>query len=371
MAFARTRRLRWSAPLLVIAVLALIAAIPGLSAAAAPSLAPITPQDLIAKVQQTKVTSFSGEFTLTTNLGIPNLGALSQATSGGRHGGQGFNPTDLLSGPHQALVWAGGPNTTRVALLQSMAETDVVRNGQEVWLWDSTTKKVTHYTTSGTGSAASAAPDTANPAEAVTTPAQEASDLLAHLDPSTTVTVGAPTTVAKQDAYELLLTPKAATSTLDHVAIAVDSTTGLPLRVKVFAKGQKAAAITLGFTKIDYSAPAASEFSFTPPPGSTVTNKTAGGSKPADGTATTPDTANGSQPTTVGEGWATVAIFPNVQIPAQLNQYLTAGSAVSGTFGTGRLLSTPLVNVLVLNDGRVAVGAVNASTLEAAIASAP
>ena len=370
MASARTRRLRWSAPLLVIAVLAIIAAIPGLSAAA-PSLAPITPQDLIAKVQQTKVTSFSGEFTLSTNLGIPNLGALSQATSGAGHGGQGFNPTDLLSGSHQALVWTGGPQTTRVALLQSMAETDVVRNGHDVWLWDSTTKKVTHYTASATGSATSASPDTANPAEAVTTPAQEASDLLAHLDPSTTVTVGAPTTVAKQDAYELIVTPKAATSTVDHVAIAVDSTTGFPLQVKVFAKGQNAAAITLGFTKIDYSAPAASEFSFTPPPGSTVTHKAAGGSKPAEGTATTPDTAGATQPTTVGEGWATVAILPNVQIPAQLNQYLSAGSQVSGTFGSGRLLSTPLVDVLVLNDGRVAVGAVNASALEAAIASAP
>ncbi|HEX3541529.1 MAG TPA: hypothetical protein VHT75_13925 [Acidimicrobiales bacterium] len=368
MASARTRRLRWSAPLLVIAVLALIAAIPGLSASAAPSLAPITPQDLIAKVQQTKVTAFSGELTLTTNLGIPNLGALSNATSGGQHGGQGFNPTDLLSGSHKALVWAGGPDTTRVALLQSMAETDVVHNGHDVWLWDSTTKKVTHYTESGTGSATSGAPDTANPAEAVKTPAQEASDLLAHLDPSTTVTVGASDTVADQDVYELILTPKAAASTVDHVAIAVDNATGFPLQVKVFAKGQTAAAVTLGFTKVSYSAPAASEFSFTPPPGSTVTNKTVGGTKHSSSATGTPDTP---QPTTVGEGWGTVAIVPNVQIPSQLNQYLNAATPVSGAFGTGRVLSTPLVNVLVLNDGRVAVGAVNASALEAAIASTP
>jgi hypothetical protein len=43
---------------------------------------------------------------------------------------------------------------------------------------------------------------------------------------------------------------------------------------------------------------------------------------------------------------------------------------VSGSFGSGRLLQTSLVNVLVLDDGRVAVGAVTAGALEAAVASA-
>jgi hypothetical protein len=198
-----------------------------------------------------------------------------------------------------------------------------------------------------------------------------ASDLLAHLDPSTSVAVGAPVMVAKQKAYQLILTPKAAASTVDHVAIAVDSATGFPLEVKTFAKGQKSAAITLGFTDVSYSKPATSEFSFTPPPGSTVTSKSIGGpsSKPAD-SAGTKDGTNTAQETTVGQGWATVAILPNVQIPTQFNEFLNAATPVSGAFGSGRVLSTPLVNILLLNDGRVAVGAVNVSTLEAAIASA-
>jgi outer membrane lipoprotein-sorting protein len=368
--------------LIVAAIVAMIAAIPGLSAAGTPTLAPLTPAQLIAKVQQTTVTAFSGTLNLVPNLGIPNVSALKDAASGGGHGNGGFNPIDLLTGSNKALVWVDGPKQERVALLQSMAETDVVHNGKDIWLWDSTTKKVTHYTvtnTNGTstGGADANSADTPTTVEPVKTPQQVADNLLAHLDPSTSVSVGTPLVVAKHDAYQLILTPKAAASTVDHVAIAIDSGTGFPLQVEVFAKGQTAAAITLGFGEVSLAPPAASQLAFTPPPGSTVTDKTLGGSHPAGSPtdankgAKPADATNSGQPTTVGEGWASVAVFSNVAIPKQLNQYLDAASTVSGSFGSGRVLTTSLVNVLLMNDGRVAVGAVNVSTLEAAIASAP
>jgi hypothetical protein len=72
----------------------------------------------------------------------------------------------------------------------------------------------------------------------------------------------------------------------------------------------------------------------------------------------------------VGHDWATVAIFHNVQIPKQAGELLKAATPVSGSFGSGRLIQTSLVNVLVLDDGRVAVGAVTVGALEAAVASA-
>ena len=134
------------------------------------------------------------------------------------------------------------------------------------------------------------------------TPQQVADDLLAHLDPTTKAAVGASVRVAGQKAYQLMLTPRAGESTVDHVVITIDSVTGMPLEVQIFAKGQKAAAFDLGFGSIDYRKPSASRFTFSPPPGATVTNKALGGShKPnSDATAdpkaarTTPDT---SQPT--------------------------------------------------------------------------
>lgn len=394
---ARSRRLRWVAPFATAAVVALIVALPGLSAAASPSLPPITAQQLLAKVQQSKVSNLSGTLNLSTNLGIPNLSELSAATSGGGHGAQAFSPTDLLSGSHQARVWLAGPDKARVALLRDMAETDVVHNGQNVWTWDSTTKKVTHYTLAAHTSSDAGAQHATDPAEPVKTlpvktPQQEAQNLLARLTPSTSVSVAAPVDVAGQKAYQLVLAPHSAASTIDHVTIAVDSVTGLPLQVQIFAKGQKSAAVKLGFGSISYSTPAASEFSFTPPPGSTVTNKTdtnktdtnktvGGADKPvgaehangpdAAGGKTGTAKANSDQQATVGHDWTTVAVFNHVNIPAQFNDYLNAATPVSGRFGQGKVLGSSLVNVLVLNDGRVALGAVNASTLEAALAPAP
>ncbi len=365
----------------MIAVIALIAAVPNLSAADTPTLAPVTAQQLIAKVQQVDVKALSGTIQLATNLGIPNLGALSDAAGGGgpHGGGGGFNPTSLLSGTHQALVWLDGQDKSRMALLQSMAEVDVVHNGHDVWMWDSTTKKVTHVilpaeaTSTPTGKTpVDAAPDP------IQTPAQMAQNLLDQIGPSTATSITSTDYVANQPVYQLVLTPKLAASTIAQVTIAIDANTGLPLEVQVFAKGQKSAALQLGFTSIDYSVPGASNFNFTPPPGSTVTTKqpTAHATKPATPDPATPEPATPATPATadnpkvVGQDWGTVGIFSNVKLPAQAGEFLKAATPVTGAFGSGKLIESALVNVLVLDDGRIAVGAVNTAALEAAVASA-
>ena len=377
----RARTLRWFAPLAMVAVIALIAAIPNLSAADTPTLAPVTAQQLIAKVRQADVKALSGTIELTTNLGIPNLGALSDAAAsgggGGRHGGggNGFNPTDLLSGSHQALVWQNGAERSRVALLQSMAEVDVVHNGHDVWTWDSTTKKVTHAVLPAhTSPAANDSKD--HDQHPVQTPAQMAQNLLDRIGPSTATSITSTDYVADQPVYRLVLTPKLPASTIAQVTIAVDANTGLPLQVEVFAKGQKSAALRLGFSSISYAVPAASNFNFTPPPGSTVTTRQptahAGPAKaePAAGTPDPTPTTAAENPTVVGQDWGTVAIFSGVKLPAQAGEFLRAATPVQGAFGTGRLVESSLVNVLVLDDGRIAMGAVSSAALEAAVASA-
>lgn len=372
--WARTRRLRWLAPAAAAAAVALVAAIPGLSAADSPNLPPLSPRQLLAQVQQAKPVDLSGTINLNTNLGIPDLSALTAAAGGGGRGSQGFHPTSLLSGSHQALVWFAGPDKARVALLQDMAETDVVHNGADTWTWDSTSKKVVHYTRAAQSPTGAGDTTPTEPADPVRTPQQLADELLAQITPSTTVSMAAPIVVADQKAYELVLSPHAAESTVDHVVIAVDSVTSLPLQVQIFAKGQKAAAVDLGFGQMTYATPAASNFKFTPPPGSTVTNKTPNnsdggspGASPKTGVTERVAPAGNNKPVTVGQDWTSVVIFPQVQIPAQLNEFLKAATAVNG----GKLLSSALVNVLVMNDGRVAAGAVSSSALQAAVAAAP
>ena len=382
---ARVRRIRWAAPVVVMAVIGMVAFVPTLSAAATPSLAPVTPQQLLVKVQQANVEALSGTIDLTANLGLPNLSSLSDLTGQG----SGFNPTDLLSGSHQARIWVDGPDRQRIALPSSLAETDVIHNGTNVWIWQSSGSKVEHLQRAGgTGAGGQASSTTGTPT--AETPAQLADSLLARVDASTAVSVGTPTYVAKHAVYVLDIAPRSVDSTIDHVAIAVDSTTGLPLKVSIFAKGQAKAALALGFSSIKFARPAASTFDFTPPPGATVTNGLSGGaiglkgprlhSRTAGSTAGNgARVARPAQPAgaiatggtkVVGSDWTQVAIVTTTGgLPPEADLVLKAATPVSGAWGSGRLLQTALVNVLVL-DGRIAVGAVSPAALESAVASA-
>jgi hypothetical protein len=221
------------------------------------------------------------------------------------------------------------------------------------------------------------ADDQGNIPEPIKTPDELAKDLLANIDPSTEVLVGQAAFVAGRPAYELVLQPRKAESTIDHVGIAVDSASGLPLRVTVFAKGQHKPSVQLGFTSVSFSRPAASRFTFTPPPLSSVTTRdlaTEGGKAGPDqtGTGLNPLEAGGptgGQRVTVGQDWTQVEIFSNVDLPRGAYEVLRSATDVSGPFGAGRLVQGNLINVLLVEDGRLAVGAVSPQALEAAVAS--
>src|SRR5437588_9315137 len=138
----RARRLRWLAPVAVAAVIGLAAFVPTLSSAATPGLPTLTPQQLLAKVQQSNVQAFSGTFQLTTDLGIPNLSSLQGA---GGQGGAGFNPVDLLSGTHTATIAVDAPDRQRLSMPGTLTEVDAFHDGQNAWICESDGHKVTHY----------------------------------------------------------------------------------------------------------------------------------------------------------------------------------------------------------------------------------
>jgi hypothetical protein len=183
------------------------------------------------------------------------------------------------------------------------------------------------------------------------------------------------------------------------VRLAVDSKTSVPLRVQVFARGAQEPAFETGFTDVQFEQPAASVFRFTPPAGAKVTEggtPAAGAHRPvtpatpggkvsgkvsgkASGKAlgkapsTAPSTKpQGDRPDVVGTGWTAVAVLRGVDLGA-LGQDRTAGAvlrgttAVTGSFGSGRLLRTALVSVLVVGDTAY-VGAVDPAVLEQAAA---
>jgi outer membrane lipoprotein-sorting protein len=75
-------------------------------------------------------------------------------------------------------------------------------------------------------------------------------------------------------------------------------------------------------------------------------------------------------PETLGQGWLTVVVLPasaasGPQALGILSAVSSAATPVHGAWGSGRLLRTSLLSVLLLSDGRVLIGAVVPSVLYA------
>ncbi|NTW39903.1 MAG: hypothetical protein HGA44_08425, partial [Cellulomonadaceae bacterium] len=274
----------------------------------------------------------------------------------------------------------------RVAVEGTLGESDVVTDGSQVWLWSSADQSATHVVLPPHGLSTDAQRDAADRAAAgqvPATPAEVAEVVLGALDPTTSVTVGSNSTVAERPAYELVLQPTDPGSLVASVRIAVDAQEHVPTRVQVFAVGSGTPAIETGFTRLSFATPDDAVFAFTPPQGATVEEMDLTGLADPPGPSDSP-TVPGDSPTpdvtVVGHGWASVVVA-DLGGAADLSSLLgtaddgTGAGAllaalprVSGAWGSGSLLTSRLFSVLLTDDGRVLVGAVDGTTLQAAAA---
>ncbi len=386
------QRLRWLVPPTV--AFALVAGFgfgPGLigtGASADPILPSVTAQDLVAKVLSATPPSFSGTVQTKTNLGLPSLGSIVP------NGGSSL--LTMLLTPHTVKVSSAPGGKFHVAIPDGVAETDVVSDGTQLWVWQSSTQTVTHlaHPADAPGSADVTTPDAGTPggdkadAGVEPTPDAMAKELLANADPTTRVFVRGTATVAGRDAYELVLAPRSDTTLVADVVLDIDAATSLPLRAQVLAKESGTPALEVGFTSIDLAAQPDSAFVFSPPPGATVIEATSpqelvfgtdgngGGpdvqvhhsrkgdpAQPAPVPPTTPSGTPEARTRVLGTGWDSVVAIPNG--PAMLG---TIGRPVSGAWGSGKLVTSTLADALVLDDGTVLVGMVGPDRLEAAVA---
>jgi outer membrane lipoprotein-sorting protein len=356
----RSPALRWAVPVGAVVAIGAGVAFSSGSADAAAQLPPRTAAQLLADIAKAPEQPLSGTVVQTARLGLPELPGMAGSTS----------LQSLVTGSHTARVWYGADDKARFSLVGDLAETDVVRNGDDVWVWSSTTREARRFTldekereggpTATPGATALAAD-----------PATAAKQALAAVDPTTKVSVDGTGYVADRPVYELTLEPRDTRSLVGSVRLAVDSETSVPLRVRVFARGATEAAFETGFTDVQFEQPAASVFSFTPPPGAKVVEgRTPDGKDSAgkDERRSGTERKDGQGPNVVGEGWTSVAVVPGVDLgalgqDATANAVLRGTSTVSGPFGTGRLLKTALVSVLVVGDTAY-VGAVDPSVLQ-------
>jgi hypothetical protein len=382
--FDRRPALRWAVPAGAATIFVAGAALAPLGAVADSGLPALTAEELLVAVQQADPTPVSGTVAMRTDLGLPDLPLGMDPRTG---------PMALASGDSTLRVWTDGPERQRLALIEDRAETTVVRNGTEAWVWSSAQATADRYTLPEHGGDAPALPDADLPA-GVTLPStpQEAAEMaLEALDPTTEVSTSGLANVAGRDAYELILTPRDPATLVAGVSLALDSETMAPLRVRVNSTTMTAPAFEVGFTSVDFAAPDERLFEFTPPEGAIVTEHPVPEAPIADkdGSGWSGDGAN--EPTVVGEGWGTVVV---VDLPSDaLADLAESGTAAtgddrwgdadaastalallealptaSGDWGTGRVLAGTLFSAILTDDGRIAVGAVSPEALGAALA---
>jgi outer membrane lipoprotein-sorting protein len=322
--------------------------------ASSDTLPATTAAALISDIRAAGLPGFSGTLVAQLSLGLPELPSVAG-------GPAASSPQSLMSGSHTMRFWYGGPDRQRVALFGETSETDVFHFGTDVWQWDSDTRIATHSVLPS----AEARPLTPVPTSAASlTPQELAGRALAALDPSTTVAVSRGREVADRPAYELVLTPRTSGTRVGSVHIEVDGDQKVPLGVQVYPRGSSSAALDVSFTSITFNTPSDEYFQFSPPPGATVRD----GARPAPAAGADRSAAPGVE--TTGGGWTTIAEYRTTpaQSAALARPFGPALRAVSGSWGTGRLLESPLLCVLVTQDGRVLAGAVDPSALYAAAA---
>ena len=356
--------LRWLVPLLAAVLLGTGASVVGMITASARSGLPDrTASKLLVDVQKARLDGLSGTIVQNADLGLPSLPGV---------GGSGSSDmTSLVAGSHTLRLWYAGPNRVRLSLLGSLGESDLVRNGTDVWTWSSAKKTATHRTMSLTDQGAPHSLASVSPV----TPQQAAEAALKAISPSTKVSTDGTAVVAGRSAYELLLRPRDRASLVGSVRVAIDGRTHVPTRVQVFARHASTPSFEVGFTSFDDSVPPRSVFRFNPPPGTTV-SRSAGPSHASALQQHQPRAAGRAAdqpPRVVGTAWTSVVV---ATLPSDSTSIATGSAArllkalptVRGSWGSGHLLRGKLFSAVLTDDGRVAVGAVAPSRLYAALA---
>ncbi|MFE4675196.1 outer membrane lipoprotein carrier protein LolA [Streptomyces sp. NPDC056721] len=392
----RRKATRYVVPVAVVGVAAAtIGLVPALADSGNPDLPKISAQQLIEKIAKSDVQQMSGTVKISTDLGLPSLGGMAGGFTPGAGGssdgkaGSSADPqsklTELATGTHTLRIAADGADRHKLSVLDSAAEYSVIHNGDEVWAYDSASNEAYHAKdAAGAGDRAAKHRKGETPKGVPATPKELADEVLKASGKTTSISVEGTSQVAGRDAYKLLVKPKQAGSTVGGITISVDAKTGVPLKFTLTPAGGGKAVVDAGFTKVDFSKPAASTFDFTPPKGAKVTEgddlKARDKSHAPKGMPKELGDAQGGgmkDLKVIGEGWTSIAELklPGGQglptggsasgdVPPEAQKFMDAlGDHVTGKFGSGTVFSTRLVNALVTDDGKVYAGAVTKDVL--------
>ena len=399
----RTRRAAWAVPAVaVLAVGAAFAAPPLLASADTADLPDVTPEEVVSRVLAAEPQPLSGTVVHTARLGLPDVGLAGMG---------GADPVSLLGGSTTLRVWTDGEQRSRVSLLGDASEYSVVSDGPEAWTYSSSDDEVVHYTVDDPARAEALADAAATPPADLPSPDELGRAALERAEQDSIVTVDAATTVAGRDAYQIVVDPRSDTTLVGRVVVAVDARTWTPLRVQVWSsQDEQTPSLEVGFTDVTFAAPDDAVLAFSPPPGASVREVVVPLPSDAELAQAEQDAQgphDGTLPegvTVTGTGWDTVVQVSGADAAALLRGdpgAVAGGALAEKRFGSdgaqdlyeqfapedgsgtdldtgalydqlttavpgGRVLTSTLLSVLVLDDGRVLAGAVPVETLRAA-----
>jgi hypothetical protein len=355
---------RWSA---VAAGLAVLCALPVLASALPVSVPRLTAGQLRGRILASADESYAGYAESNATFGLPPLPGLTDVTS-------------LLDGVTKMEVWTASPDVWRVDVLSDAGERDTYDLGTLSYVWDSGEELLTEVI----GQSSLRLP---RPADLV--PPALAVRLLNEAGPRSTFTVIPPLRVAGQSAAGLRVTPADPASTIGHIDIWASPVSGLPLMVKVFARGSASPALVSQFFQVSPWRPESAVLTPVRGPGTGFTTTNADDLAgvlsqlgpillPTElaGRARLPASPPFYSIGVYGGGLATFIVLavrrPGLDLVA--NALSAGGTSLSVPNGSGALIQAPLINAVIVAPGRfflsyLIAGTVSPSVLEQAAGS--
>lgn len=357
----------------------------------------MTPEELMVMMQNAQPVEFSGTVLKTSNLGLPALELSSMLSESEIEQMREKTPEEfadfvpevlesnvmteameLIAGEHRVRIYAGETGM-RAQILDPMAQRDFIASGNTVWVYDSR-EQTAMYAEIDQAAAEAKKNEAMVEIDAyaaeigldLTNPQAVAEYAMAQVGDNAEITVGTDHYVAGRTAYQIIVTPNSDVSLIASIVISVDSEFGMPLAVTVNSTVQAEPAMEIGYESISFADQDESLFSFTPPAGTTVTNlnELEAQQKDMEMFMSEEEMAGleakaAEQPKTevIGSGWDMVVHMPASDSGEfdMLSEGLFAElmTAVDG----GRVLTTPVMNVLITGSGDVYAGAVTVEHL--------
>ncbi len=240
------RHRRWGAVVVLVGVLlsapALVGAIPASSSS-------VSAATLLTRIEASGHVAYSGYAESVGGLDLPVTGE--------------FGPiVDLFSGVTQLRAWYRDPSDWRVDTVAAFGESDEHQTSDGLWSWS-------YESNTAILDTGPQDPRARLPRDDDLIPPALARRVLSGIDPRAVTRLGVER-IAGQDVAGIRMRPIESQSTIDHVDVWAIPTSGLPLRVTIYAKGSNLSVLSSSMLDVSTAVPSPQTIAFTPPAGAHV-----------------------------------------------------------------------------------------------------